>query len=264
LISQAYITHWRAHAPWSSDAQIEQDLVLSRAMVEVFNDPTCLTALAFRGGTALHKLFLQPAGRYSEDLDLVQVEPGPIGPVIGALRAKLTPWLGEPRWKQGEGIVTLIYRFQSEVPPVVPLRLKVEINTREHFTHLGFKDLPFAVESPWFKGKAMMKTYHLEELLGTKLRALYQRKKGRDLFDLWLALTSTDVDPGGIAQCFHRYMEFGETPVSRPILEANLKLKLEDPMFNRDVLPLLTEQVRSRYEAADPFAVVLDRLLPLV
>ena len=110
----------------------------------------------------------------------------------------------------------------------------------------------------------MMKTYHLEELLGTKLRALYQRKKGRDLFDLWLALTSTDVDPGGIAQCFHRYMEFGETPVSRPILEANLKLKLEDLMFNRDVLPLLTEQVRSRYEVADPFEVIADRLLSVL
>ncbi len=233
-------------------------------MVEVFTDPTCLTALAFRGGTALHKLFLQPAGRYSEDLDLVQVAAGPIGPVISALRSKLTPWLGEPRWKQGEGLVTLVFRFESETPPVVPLRLKVEINTREHFTHLGFKNLPFKVESPWFKGKAMMKTYHLEELLGTKLRALYQRKKGRDLFDLWLALASTNVDPVGIVQCFQRYMEFGETQVSRTILESNLKLKVEDPTFNRDVLPLLADQVRSHYEAADPFKLVLDRLLALM
>lgn len=264
MISQAYITHWRARAPWSSDAQIEQDLVLSRAMVEVFNDPTCLGSLAFRGGTALHKLFFDPAGRYSEDLDLVQVQSGPIGPVISALRALLTPWLGEPKWKQGEGVVTLAFRFPSEVPPVVPLRLKVEINTREHFTHLGFLDHPFMVESPWFDGNALMKTYQLEELLGTKLRALYQRKKGRDLFDLWLALTTTTVDPSGITQCFHRYMEFGETPVTRAVLEANLKLKMADPTFNRDVLPLLTEEVRDRYASADPYEVVFDRLVTLI
>jgi hypothetical protein len=33
--------------------------------------------------------------------------------------------------KQSEGRVTFIYRFDSEIPPVTPLRLKVEINTRE-------------------------------------------------------------------------------------------------------------------------------------
>lgn len=124
--------------------------------------------------------------------------------------------------------------------------------------------MPFEVESPWFKGQAQLRTYHLEELLGTKLRALYQRKKGRDLFDLWLALTSTEVDPGGIAQCFHRYMEFGETPVSQAVLEANLKMKMADPTFNRDVLPLLTEEVRERYASADPYEVVFDRLVTLI
>lgn len=264
MIPQAHVTHWRGQAPWSSDAQIEQDLVLSRAMVEVFTDATCRAALAFRGGTALHKLFFRPAGRYSEDLDLVQVDAEPIGPVISALRAKLTPWLGEPRWKQGEGVVTLVYRFPSEIPPVVPLRLKVEINTREHFAHLGFTDHPFQVGSPWFTGSAPMKTYHLEELLGTKLRALYQRKKGRDLFDLWLALTASDADPGKIAASFHRYMEFGQTPVNRTVLEANLAAKMKDPTFTQDVLPLLTDEARERYAASDPYAVVLDRLVTLI
>lgn len=158
----------------------------------------------------------------------------------------------------------MTYRFQSEVQPVVPLRLKVEINTREHFTHMGLKDMAFEVVNPWFNGKASMRTYHLEELMGTKLRALYQRKKGRDLFDLWLALTSTEVDPDMMVQCFHRYMEFGGTPVNRSTLETNLRLKVEDSLFNRDVLPLLTDEARVLYEAASPFDVILDRLLPLV
>ena len=35
MIQQAYITAWRATAPWQDDAQVEQDLVLSRAVVEI-------------------------------------------------------------------------------------------------------------------------------------------------------------------------------------------------------------------------------------
>jgi hypothetical protein len=66
-------TEWRTFAPWSTDAQVEQDLILSRALVEIFSNPLLSKSLAFRGGTALHKLFIKPAARYSGDIDLVQV-----------------------------------------------------------------------------------------------------------------------------------------------------------------------------------------------
>src|SRR5262249_54076501 len=79
MIPRAAITAWRAFAPWLTDAQVEQDLVLSRAIVEIFSDPTLASSLVFRGGTALHKMFLTPPARYSEDIDLVQAAPGPIG-----------------------------------------------------------------------------------------------------------------------------------------------------------------------------------------
>ena len=67
-------------------------------------------------------------------------------------------------------------------------RLKVEINSREHFTELGHARVPIRVDNRWFTGEAEVTSYHLDELLATKLGALYQRKKGRDLFDLWFAL----------------------------------------------------------------------------
>jgi hypothetical protein len=77
-------------APWPSDAQIEQDLILSRALVEMFSRSVVAQAFAFRGGSALHKLFLKRAGRYSEDIDLVQVDQGAIGPALDSIRtAKL-------------------------------------------------------------------------------------------------------------------------------------------------------------------------------
>ena len=49
-----------------------------------------LGRLAFRVGTALFKLHLSPA-RYSKDIDLVQMKPGPIGPVMDAVQEKLKP-----------------------------------------------------------------------------------------------------------------------------------------------------------------------------
>jgi hypothetical protein len=107
---------------------VEQDLVISRALLSIFSHPTLKEALAFRGGTALYKLHLKPAARYSEDIDLVQVNAQALGPTMDALREVLNPWLGEPRWKQTEGRVTFTYRFKPEAMPSIPLKLKVEIS----------------------------------------------------------------------------------------------------------------------------------------
>jgi len=142
VIPRDYITAWRAEAPWVQDFQVEQDLVISRAIVEIFSNPILRDALAFRGGTALYKLHLKPPARYSEDIDLVQTGAEPAGATMEALRAVLDPWLGKPQWKQTEGRVTFVYRFYSEDAPPIPLRLKVEINSREHFAVYGFRQVP--------------------------------------------------------------------------------------------------------------------------
>ena len=143
MIPRDYITEWRAEAPWIDDAQVEQDLVISKALVDIFSHPVLCNALAFRGGTALYKLHLKPPARYSEDIDLVQVDAGPAGELMDALREALNPWLGDPRWKQTEGRVTFTYRFDSEDKPPLPLKLKVEMNTREHFFGRRIHENPF-------------------------------------------------------------------------------------------------------------------------
>lgn len=241
MIPRDYITKWRKQAPWADDAQVEQDLVISRALVEIFSNPVLKSALAFRGGTALYKLFMKPPARYSEDIDLVQIKAEPAGEVMGALQDLLKPWLGEPRYKQTKGRVTFVYRFDSEDQPPLPLRLKIEINTREHFSVYGIKDHPFEVSSRWFEGSCAIGCYHLDELLGTKLRALYQRKKGRDLLDLAIALDETSADPARILKCFAKYMDHGGDSVSRAEFERNMHLKLQDKRFTDDIPPLLAE-----------------------
>ena len=167
MIDRAYITEWQQKAPWSQRYQVEQDLVICRALVEIFSQPLLAEQLVFRGGTALYKLHLPPA-RYSEDIDLVQVAAGPIGPVMDALQEQLNPWLGIPKRKQSEGRVTLTYRLVSEEG--LPLKLKVEINSREHFSILGFARRKFSVDSRWYRGSTTIQTYQLDESLGTKVR----------------------------------------------------------------------------------------------
>ena len=239
MIPRDYITAWRAQAPWIQDFQVEQDLVISRALVQIFSQPLLRESLAFRGGTALYKLYIKPPARYSEDIDLVQINAEPAGPMMDALRETLDFWLGPPRWKQTAARVTFEYRFASEGTPPLDLRLKIEINSREHFTAFGFVQKPFGVSSRWFEGACEICTYELDELLGTKLRALYQRKKGRDLFDLALALKEPDADPDRIITAFSRYMQHGGHAVSRAQFEQNLEAKMQAPQFLADFGPLL-------------------------
>jgi predicted nucleotidyltransferase component of viral defense system len=267
VIPRAHITAWRAVAPWSTDAQVEQDLILSRALVQIFSEAILSSHLSFRGGTAIHKLFLNPPSRYSEDLDLVQLKPEPIGPTLTALHQTLDSWLGEPRRKQSEGRVTLIYRFDSEIAPITPLRLKVEINTREHFSVLGYLQKQYNVKSAWFDGATELLTYSIEELLGTKLRALYQRKQGRDLFDLAVAFEKIPkLDASKIVACFLRYMEHDKASISRAEFESNLSEKLEDPTFTEDISPLLVfgEHPSPALRPDNAGRMVMEKLIALI
>lgn len=95
------------------------------------------------------------------------------------------------------------------------------------------------MQNSWFSGAADIPTYTMPELLGTKLRALYQRKKGRDLFDLDLALEHPEFDADLLLAAFDEYMIFGGTPVTRARFEENMAAKIGDPTFSTDVSPLL-------------------------
>lgn len=72
MIPQTNIIAWSAVAPWAEQRQIEQDLIITRAIIELFNDDFLRRELRFRGGTALNKLHFPAPMRYSEDIDLVR------------------------------------------------------------------------------------------------------------------------------------------------------------------------------------------------
>ena len=235
---------WRTHANWRSNEQIEQDLVISRSIVEIFSDDLLLNSLAFRGGTALHKLYITPQIRYSEDIDLVQINSDPIHPILKKIRERLS-FLGMKRTvKQHIHNNTMIYRFDTEIPPVVNMRLKIEINTREHLTILGLKEIPFEVNNTWFSGKCNVTGYTIEELLSTKLKALYGRKRGRDLFDLYWALIHLDMDIEQLLHCCKIHYEHVELkpPTAKQFIR-NMEEKLADPEFTNDIFTVLKPNV---------------------
>lgn len=259
MIPKADIVAWRQAAPWVSDAQVEQDLIISRTLVSMFQDAVISEQLAFRGGTALHKLYFNPARRYSEDIDLAQIAPGPIGGLLDALQEILNAFLGKPRRNQKESSVILTYRMDSEGPPVVPLRLKIEINTREHFTVYGFPKRPFRVRSRWFTGGCGITTFELEELLATKVRALYQRRKGRDLFDLWYGLKEGKADAGKVVIIFNEYMKAEGRRISAGDYEKNIEAKMKHSGFIEGIAPLLPADMN--YDVKEAFSLIIQQIV---
>ncbi|HEX9825994.1 MAG TPA: nucleotidyl transferase AbiEii/AbiGii toxin family protein [Flavobacteriaceae bacterium] len=237
MIPQAYITAWRKKAPWQEDFQVEQDLVIERSLMAIYNDDYLKEKLAFRGGTALHKLYLSPAARYSEDIDLVQIAAEPFGPIMDKLREVLSFLGDKPIRKQKQHNNTLVYRFDSEGG--IPLRLKVEVNCREHHTIFGIQEVKHTMQSEWYTGEVSIPSYELTELLGTKMRALYQRRKGRDLFDMWYAMTQSDVDPHAIIEAWSFYMKKEGNSVTQKEFLENMEKKILDQDFLSDTEDLL-------------------------
>lgn len=198
----------------------------------------------------MHKLHLAPQARYSEDIDLVQITAEPFGPVIDRLRESLS-FLGKPVRKQKQHNNTLVFRFESEQG--IPMKLKVEVNCREHFSVLGIKTMPVIVNSQWYKGSASIPTYDIHELLGTKLRALYQRKKGRDLFDMWYAMTQISASADKIVSIWKKYMAEEGNSVSQVEFINNMDKKINEKEFSGDINGLLRTGIKYNSQTAYQF-----------
>ncbi len=237
MIPAAYIQEWSSRAPWPALTQVEQDLIICRVLCDLFNSPALAGKIAFRGGTAIHKLLFRNPLRYSEDIDLVQTQPEAIGPTIDAVRDALS-WLGTCRRKPAKHTMHLVFQFAPEVAPESKLKLEIKINTREHKSLYGIKRYPFALDNRWYRAKTEIVSFAPEELFGTKLRALLQRRKSRDLFDLNVGLEQLAMDPARIITCFEHYLALEGNPISRAVAEQRMLEKLTRSL-EEDIAPLL-------------------------
>jgi predicted nucleotidyltransferase component of viral defense system len=251
--------------PWPEAYQVEQDLILSRLMIEIAEDELLGSELVMRGGTCLHKVHLNEAWRYSEDLDYVRRSGGGIGPYLDGLR--------ELAARIGLAVSTV--DFSGQMVHVVldvgatgggGIRIKIEMNIAETEFFKEAVALDYEVDSSWWRGEASIPTFALDEMMSTKLRALYQRRKGRDLFDLWLVLTYQNVSADEIVNGLRHYMR--DDTFTYPQLRQNLFDKLSDTGFRSDIETLVVavpdgyavdlaadlamEQLGSRLDHASP------------
>jgi predicted nucleotidyltransferase component of viral defense system len=264
--------------PWSAQYQVEQDLLLRRAMAALFDDDFLSSQIAMRGGTLLHKVHLAPASRYSEDIDLVVVGNRPEDHIRLGIRRVLADLFGPPKasvWGslklairnvvQPSRVLRMTYSLPSIIEPGRMLDIVVEANVTERKPHRAAVEIPFSFP---FRDKTVqtrVKGYDIHEMLGTKMRAMFQRKRGRDLFDLYWALTKspTPVDPSEIIESFQHYMKQEGTTAARAEFIEILEAHLKDRGFCSDKGPLLrtgmiyTPQTAGRYVKAN-----LLKLLP--
>ena len=254
MIPESFIESWRSQVKWQTLSMVEQDLVISRALACLYNDPRIKNSLIFRGGTALNKLHIKPPVRYSEDIDFVQTRPEPIGNTIDTIRELFKPWLGEPKRKITERGAKLFYKYIAISG--LPAKLKIEINTTEHFQVLPLKIVPFSIDSEWYKGGCEIVTYELEELMATKLRALYQRRKGRDLFDIWYVCKLGLVDINQVVDIFKKYCTKDGIDISTELFRKNMLIKKLNKDFQVDMNVLLPHQTNWNFDEA--FDFVLD------
>lgn len=230
MITQPALDQWRTQVPWAAPDNVEQDLVLSRLIVEIANHPLLGDELVFRGGTCFHKVWLDRPWRYSEDLDYVRRTGGGVGPVLDALR-EVGDAVGFDRATtdvRRHPKIRLFSSFRSGEQ----LSIKIEMNTYERSPAHSISKVDYRVDNDWFTGQAKVATFAVEELVATKIRALYQRRKGRDLFDMWLALEEANLSPEAIAAAFEPYRPEGWT---RSLALENLAAKLVDQRFRTDL-----------------------------
>lgn len=266
MIPMMHIVAWGKTVPWAELRQVEQDLVICRALVELFRDDVLRKEVRFRGGTALNKLHLPKPLRYSEDIDLTRTTAGPVGPILDRIRAVLEPWMGHGHYDLGLIGPKLTFTMEAEDKnSPVPIRVKVETATRERTAYLGAQAMRFEVKNPWFTGAADIATFSKEEILATKLRALLQRDKGRDLLDLAHAVAEFQgLDCAQVVDCFGKYLAAGGQSISRAEAEQRMFAKLDDPSFLADVRPLLSADEAEKFDddaANAAFSVVFSEFI---
>lgn len=254
-LSQRDILAHQQQVPWPNLRQVEQDLLLCRAMTALFDDAFLKTQIAMRGGTLLHKVHLAPASRYSEDIDLVVIGNRPDEHVRKAINRVLLNVLGRPNssaWQavklavrnavKPSKVLRVIYRVPSVADPRgTPLEIVIEANVTERKSYRPISLLPF---SYLFRDEMVATTvngFEIHEMLGTKMRALFQRRRGRDLFDLYWALTEagTPVNPVEIIELFLYYLQQEGTVATRNEFMGLLQSHLNDRGFLTDMNALL-------------------------
>jgi hypothetical protein len=194
-------------------------------LVEVANRPQLSESLAFRGGTCLHKLVFAKAWRFSEDLDFCAIGSADVSLAVAGLRDMVHDLGGEvveviqadPPKRVSSTALKAFFRSADAVLQPEPggVTIKIEVNVLETsaLDRRGYDDRDFVLRGLTPLTPAAIppiRTFTLDEILATKLRALVTRgtPQGRDLLDLWIAFEqhANEIDVGRLVEMFWTYL----------------------------------------------------------
>ena len=265
MIAKEHIDSQKKYIAWKKDYMVEQDMVISRAIQSLYSNDLIRETLVFKGGTAINKLCLDPPSRYSEDIDLVRIAGDKIGPISKAISHAML-WLveeaglGKPEHSLRKYGLKFFYKFQNVHGGIS--KLKIEVNTREPFFVIPPQEVPFSFASDWWSGQAGITTFCLEELMATKLRALYQRRKGRDLFDAWYVFSKGFADVEKTLTMFQAYNKYNEATITKKLFIKNMQGKKHNIDFRQDIRALLPPDLDYDFDAA--FEFVMQEIAPRI
>jgi predicted nucleotidyltransferase component of viral defense system len=183
---------------YAADAGVDLDIaereVILAYVLHILSDQGLLNRLAFKGGTAIRKLFLGQTGRFSLDLDFSAV--GHTDPeelvldLVGTLHEQafhdLTFFIPGPDYYATGDSCGAQVTYQHEW--VSAGRFGFQVSFRAS-PLLPVKPMPLRHERyfDWMEvAPREVPALHLHEVIGEKIRAAVQRTRVRDLYDLYL------------------------------------------------------------------------------
>lgn len=161
--------------------------------------------LAFKGGTALSKLYFPEVWRFSEDLDFTATEPLP--DLADNIGYALTDT------ESASGISFELTSVHEAGDPIEYVQIKVQYDAvlgQRNTTDLDItfnEPLAFPIQThehsyediPTFTIPA----YSMEEIFVEKLRSIYQRARARDYYDIYRLLQQESFENATIATALH-------------------------------------------------------------
>ena len=256
MISGEELSHWRSVVPWSGVDQVAQDLVLARLVAEVANDPLLSQAVTLKGGTCLHKIWLDVPWRYSEDLDYQLTGPIDLRELFAVYRVigERVGFSGAAR-KINSQFVHVLMTGSDHAG--YPLRVKMDIQRAPRQLPGGTERPDFHVDSPWFQGGGPVPAFPPEEIIASKVIAVYQRKRPRDLFDMWAAIRSGLIETTDVATAYGTYRPLDPEHWTARQAARSLIERVTDHEYIAD-LTELARYAPVEYDLADNISVAVE------
>jgi len=212
---------------------IEKDYVIGWILWGIGSDPELSAYWAFKGGTSLKKCYYIETWRFSEDLDFTVMpgglyKPEDIEPLIKHVLERVYDESGidfsikPPIFKYTEKYFytegNIYYRGPRNAR--TPDRIKLDISGAEKIarpTILRDISHPYSDSLP---APAQVRCYAFEEIFAEKLRAMGERGRPRDLYDIVLLFRCRDFqdEPKLIKSVLEKKCEL--KGVSMPTLES--------------------------------------------